>query len=300
VALPVQGSGQRQSTDLRVLVWSYILFIINNYGELMMNTNQKKHDTQLECLSRTDLKVAAAQAHTEDLPIIQGMADFRSMPVYERIKKNVPSGFVTDVIKTCRKGGMSSSDFPSKALGRNAGDARDALSRYTSRKNKMSIDLLKSVILNAQENGWIDKPPPSDMPPHPNDLGWSAPSKMMRESLKKWRPYFGPSTFSVWRDRLRAFEACVVIAQDNKNPRKKNRAFTLENVRQAALVDLDFMPERMHNIALARTISQKVRRAKENLTRSKGDDFSDWYWVMFSSESDAQNVIHIRRIPSMF
>jgi len=222
------------------------------------------------------------------------------MPVSDRIKKNVPSGFVTDVIKTCRKGGMSSSDFASKALGRSIEDARDALSRYTSGKNKMSIDLLKSVILNAQENGWIDKPPPPDMPPRPRYLGWSTPKKIVRESEKKWKPYLEKSTFSVWRDRLRAFEACVIIAQDNKNPRKKNRAFTLENVRQAALVDLDFRPERMHNNALARTISQKVRRAQENLTRSKGEDFSNWYWLMFSSKSDAQNVIHIRRIPSMF
>lgn len=247
-----------------------------------------------------DMERAREQAHEEDAPIIEGMLDFLSLLPGERgqqekavvrIGASAPSRFVTEVIETCRRAGMSPANFV-KVIGRDPGEARDVLWRYASGGRQMSHKLLRRLILSAQKNHWIDAPVPEGMPPRPHEIifkyGWGkVPEADLRASLTAWEPYSGPKTFSVWRDRMRAMRACVLLARNRVSSRCKTRQeFSLERVRQIALVDLDFEPALFVATLQSnpRSLGQKIRRAREDLRKNlggryaNGEDPGDLFW----------------------
>lgn len=247
------------------------------------------------------MKTASGSAYDEDRGILAGMRDFMCIIPGERAQQDfsltrlnavVPNRFVAEYIKVCRRSGMTKLDF-AKALHRDLDEARDVFYRYTTGRGQMTIDLMERLIFEAKKNKWIDPPVPPDMPVHPVTLAESyggygrAPLRMVQRSVLAWEHHAQQQKFELWRERLRALRACVLLARRNLSPRcKKPVPLTLHNVRQVAIVELDFEKEMLRDASQFRTLSQQKRRAQETIRAwyeddpPRADEAAESFWML--------------------
>ncbi len=233
--------------------------------------------TQIQHLSSP-----ACNAHFEDEPLIDGIADSHQI-AGKKLVKSVPLRLACVVLRLCRMAGMTQAQFGSVVNRANEQmgkvDGGRAWQRYfpkrqpgqtwveacaNPKKKQFSTAKFRAFVIEAKKRGWLDQREKPALP-HPIETGWG---KTSADAVRQWTTYELPLTSSIILERLDAIDACVNLLQSGKT-------VTLEAVRQESIVGISLEKANRRDTA---GHGQRARRAREKLV-SVGKDVN-MHWVL--------------------